>query len=50
MIDYLQKKKGRKTMLEVLNRINELAKKQKEEGLTKAELNERMKIPRFFVT
>ncbi|MGE6540416.1 DUF896 domain-containing protein [Bacillus luti] len=28
-------------MLEVLNRINELANKQKEEGLTKTELHER---------
>ncbi|MCP9226902.1 DUF896 domain-containing protein [Bacillus mycoides] len=28
-------------MLEVLNRINELAKKQKEEGLTKTELREK---------
>ncbi|MCU5681857.1 DUF896 domain-containing protein [Bacillus mycoides] len=28
-------------MLEVLNRINELAKKQKEDGLTKTELHER---------
>ncbi|HDR7563023.1 DUF896 domain-containing protein [Bacillus sp. TH22] len=31
-------------MLEVLNRINELAKKQKEEGLTKTELNERTEL------
>ncbi|MBW3491886.1 DUF896 domain-containing protein [Bacillus sp. FDAARGOS_1420] len=28
-------------MLEVLNRINELAKKQKEDGLTQTELHER---------
>lgn len=28
-------------MLEVLNRINDLAKKQKEDGLTKTELHER---------
>lgn len=31
-------------MLEVLNRINELAKKQKEKGLTKTELNERTEL------
>ncbi|HDR6313381.1 TPA: DUF896 domain-containing protein [Bacillus thuringiensis] len=31
-------------MLEVLNRINELAKKQQEEGLTKTELNERTEL------
>ncbi|ETT82159.1 DUF896 family protein [Bacillus mycoides] len=31
-------------MLEVLNRINELAKKQKEESLTKTELNERTEL------
>ncbi|GAB6430798.1 MULTISPECIES: DUF896 domain-containing protein [Bacillus] len=31
-------------MLEVLKRINELAQKQKEEGLTKTELNERMEL------
>ncbi|MBJ8019540.1 MULTISPECIES: DUF896 domain-containing protein [Bacillus cereus group] len=31
-------------MLEVLNRINELAKKQKEEGLTKTELNKRTEL------
>ncbi|HDR7912623.1 TPA: DUF896 domain-containing protein [Bacillus wiedmannii] len=31
-------------MLEVLNRINELSKKQKEEGLTKTELNERTEL------
>ncbi|MCH4569262.1 DUF896 domain-containing protein [Bacillus sp. ES1-5] len=31
-------------MLEVFNRINELTKKQKEEGLTKTELNERTEL------
>ncbi|EOP48192.1 hypothetical protein IKQ_04660 [Bacillus cereus VDM053] len=41
MINYLHKRKAEKTLLEVLNRINELAKKQKEDGLTKTELHER---------
>lgn len=41
MIDYLHKRKDEETMLEVLNRINELANKQKEKGLTKTELHER---------
>ena len=44
MIDYLYKRKAEKTMLEVLNRSNELANKQKEAGLTQTELDERIEL------
>lgn len=44
MIDYLYKRKAEKTILEVLNRINELANKQKEASLTQTELDERMEL------
>jgi uncharacterized protein YnzC (UPF0291/DUF896 family) len=42
-------KKGGKEMIEILNRINILAKKQKEVGLTQTELKERQELSQEYL-